>query len=94
MWISLSNGGIIKAQRFKNYKGALIDFNQIIKIETNRINGEINEVRLESGYINRAYVKNMMGNNEGACDDLYEALGLGIEESVDFIEEKINKVCL
>jgi len=94
MWISLSNGGIIKAQRFKNYKGALKDFNQIIEIETNRINGEINEVRLESGYINRAYVKNMMGNNEGACDDLYEALGLGIEESVEFIEEKINKVCL
>mgnify|MGYP000731228136 FL=1 len=94
MWNSLSNAGIIKAQRFKNYKGALKDFDQIIKIEMNRSNGEVNEIRLESGYVNRAYVKSKMGNTEGACDDLYEALGIGIEESVEFIEEKINKVCL
>ena len=79
MWNALNNGGIIKAQQFKDYKGALKDFNRIIKIETNRYDGEINAIRLESGYTNRAYVRKMQGQNDAACDDLYEALSLGVE---------------
>lgn len=94
MWNALNNRGIIKAQRFKDYKGALKDFNQIIKTEMNREDGEINKTRLESGYLNRAYVKSMQGNLDGACDDLYEALGLGVENSTEFIEKQINEVCL
>ena len=94
MWNSLNNVGIIKAERFKNYKGALKHFNKIISIETNRYDGEINAIRLEAGYTNRAYVKKQLGNTEGACDDLYEALGLGVENSVTFIEKQIDKNCL
>ncbi len=94
MWKALNNGGIIKAQQFKNYKGALKDFNTIIKIENNRYDGEMNATRLESGYTNRAYVKKMQGNIEGACEDLYEALGLGIEGSQTFIEKQIDNNCL
>lgn len=90
---SLNNGGVIKAQQFKDYKGALKDFNRIINIETNRYDGEINATRLESGYTNRAYVKKMKGDSEGACDDLYEALSLGIEGSQEFIEKQIDKIC-
>ncbi len=94
MWNSLNNVGIIRAQQFKDYKNAMKDFNRIIAIETNRYDGEIIETRLEAGYTNRAYVKKMQGNVEGACDDLYEALGLGIESSVSFIEKQIDKNCL
>jgi tetratricopeptide (TPR) repeat protein len=94
MWNSLNNRGIIRAKKFKDYKGATKDFNRIIQIETNRSDGEVNAVRLEAGYTNRAYVKKMLGNKEGACDDLYEALGLGVEASVDFIEQKIDENCL
>lgn len=94
MWNSLNNRGIIKAKKLKDYKGAIKDFNKIIEIETNRSDGEVNATRLEAGYTNRAYVKKMMGNKEGACDDLYEALSLGVESSVDFIEKKIDENCL
>jgi tetratricopeptide (TPR) repeat protein len=94
MWNSLNNAGIIKAQQFKDYKGALKYFNKIISIETNRNDGAINSTRLEAGYTNRAYVKKQQGNIEGACDDLYEALSLGLEESSAFIEKQIDKNCL
>ena len=93
-WNSLNNVGIIKAQQFKDYKGALKHFNKIISIETNRYDGEINATRLEAGYTNRAFVKKKQGNIDGACDDLYEALGLGVEGSVAFIENQIDKNCL
>ena len=93
-WNSLNNAGIIKAQRFKDYKGALKLFDRIISIETNRYDGEINATRLEAGYTNRAYVKKMKGDTEGACEDLYEALGLGVESSISFIEKQglIDKI--
>ena len=94
MWNSLNNRGIIQAKQLKDYKSAKKDFTRIIQIETNRSYGEINATRLEAGYTNRAYVKKMQGNKEGACDDLYEALGLGVESSVDFIERQIDKNCL
>ena len=94
MWNSLNNAGIIRAQQFKDYKGALKDFNKIIFIETNRYDGEINATRLEAGYTNRAYVKKKQGDVDGACDDLFEALGLGVEGSVTFIEKQIDKNCL
>lgn len=94
MWNSLNNRGVIKAKKLKDYKGAIKDFNKIIEIETNRSDGEVNATRLEAGYTNRAYVKKMLGNKEGACYDLYEALSLGVESSVDFIEKKIDENCL
>ncbi len=93
MWNSLNNRGIIKAKQLNDYKGALDDFNKIIQIETNRSNGEINVTRLESGYTNRAYVKKMKGDKEGACNDLYEAQALGVESSQSFIEKQIAKNC-
>ncbi|PCJ28071.1 MAG: hypothetical protein COA97_02000 [Flavobacteriales bacterium] len=93
MWSSLNNRGIINVEQFKNYKAAMKDFSKIISIENNRYDGSINETRLEAGYTNRAYVKMMRGDKEGACDDLYEALGLGVEASVDFIERQIAKNC-
>lgn len=93
MWNALNNRGIIKAKQLKDYKGALKDFNQIIKTETNRLDGNINYTRLEAGYSNRAYVKKMRGDNNGACDDLYLALGVSTESSSKFIEEQINKNC-
>ena len=94
MWNSLNNRGVIKAKQLKNYRGAKKDFDKIISIETNRYNGEINEIRLEAGYTNRAYVRKMLGDKEGACDDLYEALSLGVESSVAFIEKKIDQNCM
>ena len=94
MWNSLNNSGVLKAQKLKDYKGALKDFNKIISIETNRYDGEINATRLEAGYTNRAYVKKMQGDKDGACEDLYEALGLGIESSIVFIEKQIDNNCL
>lgn len=94
MFNALNNGGIIKAQQFKHYKSALKDFNRIIDTETNRLDGGINTTRLEAGYTNRAYVKKMKGDIEGACDDLYEALSLGVVGSQDFIEKQIEKNCL
>jgi len=94
MWNSLNNGGVIKAQQFKDYKNALKDFNKIIEIENNRYDGEINTTRLEAGYSNRAYVRKMNGDIEGACDDLYEALSMGVEGSEAFIEKQIEKNCL
>ena len=94
MWYSLNNGGIIKAQEFRDYKGALKDFNRIIEIEINRYDGEINLTRLEAGYSNRAYIRKMKGDIDGACDDLYEALSLGVEGSEVFIEKQIEKNCL
>ena len=93
MWNSLNNRGIIKAKQFNDYKGALADFNKIIQLETNRSDGEINAIRLESGYTNRAYVKKMKGDKDGACDDLYEAQALGVESSATFIEKQIAKIC-
>jgi len=93
MWNSLNNRGIIKAKQLKDYKGALVDFNKIIQIETNRSNGEINATRLESGYTNRAYVKKMKGDKDGACNDLYDAQALGVESSQAFIEKQIAKNC-
>ena len=94
MWNALNNRGIIKAQQLKDYRGARKDFDKIISIELNRYDSEINETRLEAGYTNRAYVKKMQGDVEGACDDLYEALSLGIESSSAFIEKQIDKNCL
>jgi tetratricopeptide (TPR) repeat protein len=94
MWNSLNNRGIIKAQQLKDYRGAKKDFDKIISIETNRYDGEINATRLEAGYTNRAYVKIKLGDKESACDDLYEALSLGVESSVSFIEKQIDKNCL
>jgi tetratricopeptide (TPR) repeat protein len=93
MWNSLNNRGVIKAKQLKDYKGAKKDFNRIIQTETNRYDGNANDIRLEAGYTNRAYVKKMLGDKEGACDDLYDALSLGIEASIDFIEKKINENC-
>ncbi len=93
MWNALNNRGIINAKQFKNYKVALTDFNKIIEIETNRRDGKTNTIRLEAGYTNRAYVKKLKGDKEGACDDLYEALALGVPESAKFIEKQINKNC-
>jgi tetratricopeptide (TPR) repeat protein len=94
MFNALNNGGIIKAQQFEHYKSALKDFDRIINVEINRIDGDINSTRLEAGYTNRAYVKKMQGDIEGACDDLYEALSLGVVGSEDFIEKQIEKNCL
>ena len=71
----------------------MVDFNKIIQIETNRSNGEINATRLESGYTNRAYVKKMKGDKDGACNDLYDAQALGVESSQAFIEKQIAKNC-
>ena len=93
MWNSLNNRGIIKAKKQNNYNGAIADFNRIIDIETNRYDGNINATRLEAGYTNRAYVKKLKGDKQGACDDLYEALSLGVESSVAFIEKQIEKNC-
>ncbi|MCB9360322.1 MAG: hypothetical protein H6587_02205 [Flavobacteriales bacterium] len=94
MWNALNNRGIIKAKQFKDYKGALADFNQIIETETNRIDGNMILTRLEAGYTNRAYLKKLKGDKDGACDDLYEALYLGVESSKDFIQQQIDKNCL
>ena len=94
MWNSLNNRAIIKVQQNSDYKGARADFTKIISIENNRYDGEINETSLEAAYTNRAYVKRQLGDKEGACDDLYEALGLGVESSVSFIEKQIDKHCL
>lgn len=94
MWNALNNRGIINAKQFKDYKTAIKDFNKIIEIETNRGDGNANLVRLEAGYTNRAYVKKMKGDKEGACDDLYEALYLGVESSQKFIQQQIDKNCL
>jgi tetratricopeptide (TPR) repeat protein len=93
MWNSLNNRGIINAKQFKDYKMALKDFNKIIEIETNRSDGNRNAVRLEAGYTNRAYVKKEKGDKEGACDDLYEALSLGVPESTKFLDKQIEKNC-
>jgi tetratricopeptide (TPR) repeat protein len=93
MWNALNNRGIIKAKQLKDYKGALTDFNQIIKTETNRLDGNMNLTRLESGYTNRAYVKKMKGDKDGACDDLYLALGVSSTSSSAFIEKQIDKNC-
>ena len=93
MWKSLNNRGIIKAKKLKDYNGAMADFNRIIDIEMGRYDGNYNATRLESGYTNRAYVKKLKGDKDGACDDLYEALSLGVEESVEFIEKQIDKNC-
>jgi len=94
MWNSLNNRGIIRAQQLRDYKGAMADFNQIIETEINRYDGEINVTRLEAGYLNRAYVKKIKGDKEGACDDLYEALYYAAESSQAFIEKQIDKNCL
>ena len=91
MFNSLNNRGFINAKEFKNYKAAMDDFNKIIKIETSKSNP--NNSRLEAGYTNRAYVKKMKGDKEGACNDLYEALYLGNEKSTTFIEKQIEKNC-
>lgn len=94
MFNALNNRGIIYAEQLKDYKKAQKDFNKIIEIETNRYDGNANDTRLEAGYTNRAYVKKKRGDTEGACDDLYEALGLGIEKSAAFIEKQIDQNCL
>jgi tetratricopeptide (TPR) repeat protein len=94
MWNALNNRGIINAKQFKDYKAAITDFNKIIEIETNRNDGNANVERLEAGYTNRAYVKKMKGDKEGACNDLYEALYLGVESSQKFIQQQIDKNCL
>lgn len=93
MWAALNNRGVIRAKQFKDYKGAMDDFTRIIEIETNRPDGKINTTRLESGYTNRAYVRKMKGDRDGACDDLYEALWLGKESSESFIRKQINRNC-
>ncbi len=93
MWNSLNNRGIIYTEQLKEYHAALSDFSMIIRIETNRTSGEINTTRLESGYTNRAYVKKIKGDKKGACEDLNEALYLGIESSRAFIEKQIDKNC-
>jgi tetratricopeptide (TPR) repeat protein len=93
MWNALNNRGIIKAKQLKDYKGALTDFNRIIETETNRVDGNMNLTRLESGYTNRAYVKKMKGDKDGACDDLYLALGVSSTSSSAFIEKQIDKNC-
>lgn len=92
-WEALNNRGIISAKQFKKYKSALEDFNLIIETEVNRTDGNMNLTRLESGYSNRAYVKKMLGNKEGACDDLYLALGVSSAKSAPFIEKQIEKNC-
>lgn len=91
MFNGLNGRGFVYAKEQKNYKAAMADFNQIIKIETSK--SSPNNSRLEAGYTNRAYVKKMMGNKEGACNDLYEALYLGNEKSITFIEKQIEKNC-
>lgn len=93
MWESLNNRGVIRAEQFSDFSGALKDFNKIIEIELNRTDGEIDAVKLESSYSNRAYIKIAQGNNEGACDDLYEALSYADENSMTFLEKKIASVC-
>jgi tetratricopeptide (TPR) repeat protein len=94
MWNALNNRGIIKVMKLKDYKGALADFNQIIETETNRVDGNINLTRLEAGYTNRAYLKKLKGDKDGACDDLYLALGVSSVSSSAFIEKQIDKNCL
>lgn len=91
MFNSLNNRGFLRAKNFKDYNSAMKDFNEIIKIETNKTTP--NNTRLEAGYSNRAYVKKMKGDKDGACNDLYEALYLGNEKSIDRIEKQIDKVC-
>ncbi len=93
MWNALNNRGVIYTKQLIDYKAAIKDFNKIVQIESNRYDGHINETRLEAGYTNRAYVKMMKGDKEGACNDLYEALALGVESSSSFIENKIAKNC-
>ncbi len=94
MWNALNNRGIIKSQQLEDYRGAMKDFSKIISIETNRYDGEVNDTRLEAGYTNRAFVKKMLGDKDGACDDLYEALSLGVDATAAFIEKQIDKNCL
>jgi tetratricopeptide (TPR) repeat protein len=93
MFNALNNRGIIKTEQFKDYKGAKKDFNKIIEIETNRYDGNANETRLEAGYTNRAYIKKMLGDKTGACDDLYDALAVSSESSSAYIEKQIEKNC-
>jgi hypothetical protein len=59
----------------------------------NRVDGNMNLTRLEAGYTNRAYVKNIIGDKAGACDDLYLALGVSSANSSSFIEKQIDKNC-
>jgi tetratricopeptide (TPR) repeat protein len=93
MWNALNNRGIIRVKQFNNYKGALADFTKIIETEMNRVDGNMNLTRLEAGYTNRAYVKNIIGDKAGACDDLYLALGVSSANSSSFIEKQIDKNC-
>lgn len=91
MFNGLNGRGFVYAKELKNYKSAMADFNQIIKIETSKTSP--NNSRLEAGYTNRAYVKKASGDKDGACNDLYEALYLGNEKSMTFIEKQIDKTC-
>ena len=91
MFNSLNNRGYLNAKHFKDYDAALADFNQIIKIENDKLNP--NNKRLVAGYSNRAYVKKMKGDKDGACNDLYEALYIADENAISKIDKQIGKVC-
>ena len=91
MFNSLNNRGYLNAKHFKDYDAAMVDFNQIIKIENDKTTP--NNKRLVAGYSNRAYVKKMKGDKDGACNDLYEALYLADENAISKIDKQIGKVC-
>lgn len=91
MFNALNNRGFIKAKHLKDYKAAMTDFDRIIEIEKTKT--EYNNSHIEAAYTNRAYVKKMLGNKDGACDDLFEALAYCKPSSTSFIEKQIEKNC-
>jgi tetratricopeptide (TPR) repeat protein len=59
-------------QEIKDYKGAIVDFNKAIKLETN-------EELLSYIYYARGTTKAFSGNMEGACEDFVTSSRLGYE---------------
>ena len=68
------NRGLAKAE-LQNYKGALADFTEAIRINPN----------LAYVYYNRAVIKYYSGDKNGACKDARKAEDLGMDTS-SFIE--------
>lgn len=91
MFNALNNRGFLYAKEYKNYKDALVDFDKIIEIELAKLSYD--NTHLEAAYSNRAFVRKIKGDNEGACDDLYNALTHCKPSSIAFIEKQIKKNC-
>ncbi len=91
MFNALNNRGFLYAKEYKKYSEALSDFDKIIEIELAKVN--YNNEHLEAAYSNRAFVRKMKGDKDGACDDLYNALAYCKPSSTSFIETQIEKNC-